>query len=124
MRVIGTFWTKATKAIIALALAFLVLTPTFDSVVCASEPTTATAVHEASVETGDIDIEKVHHDGGSLLDADGLCSHGHCHHAAQFLENMTNPVSEPSLRLRDAAFATKVVFPDDHRFGLKRPPRA
>ena len=120
-----TFWKKVSKALIACALALLVATPAIDAVVCGTDLTsTAVLSHDETKASKAVNADNDHHKGGSLFDDDGVCTHGHCHHVAPYLSTAAAPVSEPSLDALRSQIAAVTPPADDHRFGLKRPPRA
>ena len=117
-------WQRLYRAIFALAVALLVLGPTIDSFLCQAEIPAIGPFHTQSVEAASVDQDGGHHKGGSLLDQDGICAHGHCHHGVQYITAVYSRVTEPSQQVARLYLNTNLPPSDDHRLGLKRPPRA
>lgn len=105
---------RITAALIALFVAVLVLVPTVDAAACSAE---LEAPHAAQVlddgPAGADDLETLH----------GVCSHGHCHHAASLLDTSVDgdasvPVGSASRSMTgDDLLSSRVPA------GPERPPR-
>jgi hypothetical protein len=105
---------RITAALIALFVTVLVLVPTVDAVACSAElePPHAAQVVDSDPADAD-DVGAVH----------GVCSHGHCHHAASVLNSSADydPSARVGVALRsmtgDDLLASRVPG------GPERPPR-
>lgn len=108
-----TTWARLIAAVTLLVAAFVVA-PAADAATCAPETPAAHAL-------GDHEITSGEHSGKTT--DDGVCAHGHCHHAqgerspGEHVFDAGLCAQSPHDRPRDDAVATRAVD------GLKRPPR-
>ena len=116
------WWRRLGSTLMAGAMALLMLGPTLDAVTCFDETMPAAVAQSAdgvALADGAGSSDRHHPD-----DPQGFCSHGHCHHAGQYVPAQGDapappgPAAEPHRVLRAAALAS--LAPS----GLERPPRA
>lgn len=105
---------RLTAALIALFVAVLVLVPSFDAVACSAElePT-----HAAQVVDGDPS------DADGIESPHGVCSHGHCHHAANGQTGALDLDATPSPDVGSRAISGDDLLASRVPAGPERPPR-
>jgi hypothetical protein len=118
---IASMGQAAARLAVALALVLFALAPAFDAAACAGDEDIHVTAAHGSTLTATAQLHS--HDAGAA-DVEGLCAHGHCHHAAAAWP-LREPAAEPvRLTVTVGRPGLTRLPPSRDPTNLERPPRA